>query len=73
MGSLVAIGESVRVRGFGLAGVIVMAAEDPAAVREAWRAVPDDAEVVILTPAAAAALADRPETPLTAVLPGGAP
>lgn len=73
MGSLVAIGESRRMRGFALAGVIVMAAEDAAAVREAWRAVPGDAEVVILTPAAAAALADRSETPLTAVLPGGVP
>ncbi|WKX69015.1 V-type ATP synthase subunit F [Streptomyces sp. XD-27] len=69
---MAAIGERVRVSGFALAGVTVYVAEDPAAVREAWRTLPADTGLVIVTPAAADALGTAPleETrPLTAVMP----
>lgn len=72
MGRVVAIGEQVRVAGFALAGVHTLPAEEPDAVREAWRNLPDDVELVILTPAAADALGPAPPeatTPLSAVMP----
>jgi len=56
MTGIVAIGEQERLRGFTLAGVDVVAAEDPAGARAAWQALPPDAGLVILTPAAHAAL-----------------
>ncbi|WP_258527974.1 V-type ATP synthase subunit F [Streptomyces sp. NBRC 110611] len=69
---MAAIGEQVRVAGLALAGVTVLAAEEPEAVRDAWRDVRGGAGLVILTPAAADALGpavlDR-IPPLTAVLP----
>jgi hypothetical protein len=52
------IGEGVRVQGFALAGALVFAAEDQAAAQAAWRSLPTDAEVAVLTPAAARWLAD---------------
>jgi vacuolar-type H+-ATPase subunit F/Vma7 len=57
---LAVIGEETLVRGFGLAGAVVLPADGPDAVRAAWQGLPGDVAVVILTPAAAAAL-DRPE------------
>jgi vacuolar-type H+-ATPase subunit F/Vma7 len=56
MSGVAAIGERERVRGFAFAGVHVSTAEDPQAVREAWQALPADVAVLILTPAAHAAL-----------------
>jgi vacuolar-type H+-ATPase subunit F/Vma7 len=56
MSEIVAIGERARVRGFGLAGVDVLAADDPDAARAAWRGLPRDVALVILTSAAHAAL-----------------
>jgi vacuolar-type H+-ATPase subunit F/Vma7 len=53
---IVALGESRRLRGFALAGVDVIAADDPASARAAWDALPGDVALVILTPAAHAAL-----------------
>ena len=53
---IAAIGERERVHGLVFAGVDVAAADDPAAVRAAWRGLPDDVGLVILTPAARAAL-----------------
>jgi vacuolar-type H+-ATPase subunit F/Vma7 len=53
-----AIGEGVRVQGFVLAGALVFAAESPAGARDAWRSLPPDVEVAVLTPAVAAWLAD---------------
>jgi hypothetical protein len=83
------IGEGVRVQGFALAGALVFAAEDPGGARAAWRSLPADVEVVVLTPGAAAWLADAlgsggtargragtlPRRPgvLTVVMPGTAP
>ncbi|MBC9713898.1 hypothetical protein H9Y04_15110 [Streptomyces sp. TRM66268-LWL] len=72
MSHVAAIGERLRVVGTAAAGVVVLPAEDPEAVRAAWRALPADVGLVMLTPAAADALG--PELldgagPLTAVMP----
>ncbi|MDQ0957168.1 vacuolar-type H+-ATPase subunit F/Vma7 [Streptomyces sp. B4I13] len=72
MGRVAAIGEQERVAGFALAGAITLVAEGPEAVREAWRNLPADVELVILTPAAADALgpaSSEATTPLSAVMP----
>lgn len=72
MGTVVAIGERTRVSGFVLAGVDVLVAEGPQAVLDAWSSLPPAAELVIVTPAAAASL--DPEVlsripPLVVVMP----
>jgi vacuolar-type H+-ATPase subunit F/Vma7 len=72
MGRLAVIGAPTSVLGFGLAGVLVQEADDVAAVRRAWAALPDDVEVVVLTPEAARVLADEPSErpgPLRVVMP----
>lgn len=69
MGRVAAIGEAVRVQGLGLAGVLVLAAEDPESVRAHWAGLPSDIAVVLLTPGAAAVLGPNPTGPLTAVMP----
>jgi vacuolar-type H+-ATPase subunit F/Vma7 len=58
VGRIAVLGESTRVDGFALAGALVLVADDAAAVRDAWASLPDDVAVVMLTPAAAAALPD---------------
>lgn len=69
-GTVAAIGEEALVRGWGLAGVRVLPAEEPGAVRAAWKDLPADVTLVILTPAAAAALPDPGrDGPLVAVMP----
>jgi vacuolar-type H+-ATPase subunit F/Vma7 len=73
MAGVAVVGERVRVQGFALAGALVAAADDAAAVRSAWAALGDDVAVVVLTPRAAQALADEllaaAGAPLTVVLP----
>jgi vacuolar-type H+-ATPase subunit F/Vma7 len=73
MAGVAVVGERVRVQGFALAGALVAAADDAAAVRSAWAALGDDVAVVVLTPRAAQALADvllaAAGAPLTVVLP----
>jgi vacuolar-type H+-ATPase subunit F/Vma7 len=67
-----AIGARRRVTGLATAGVVVLPADDPEAVRAAWSRLPADVGLVILTPDAAAALGPGPleaEDPLTAVMP----
>jgi hypothetical protein len=59
-GGVVVIGESVRVRPYELAGATARAADDPAAVRAAWLALPDDTVLVVLTPHAARSLGSAP-------------
>ena len=59
MSRVVAIGERELVDGYGLAGVDVVAAAEPAAVLRAFADVAGDAGLLILTPAAEAALAQR--------------
>lgn len=68
MGTVAVIGEETRVRGFGLAGATVLAADTPAAVRAAWAGLPGEVRLVILTRAAAAAIPDRGDR-LVAVMP----
>lgn len=72
MGQIAAVGERDRVEGFALAGVTVVPAEDPDAVRDAWRGLPGEVVLVIVTPAAADALGPELETsslPLAVVMP----
>jgi vacuolar-type H+-ATPase subunit F/Vma7 len=67
-----AIGAESRVRGYELAGLLVLVAEDPEDVRALWRDLPADVAMVILTRQAAEALGDDAAAraaPLTAVLP----
>jgi vacuolar-type H+-ATPase subunit F/Vma7 len=73
MSRAVAIGERVRVGGYALAGVEVLAAEDEQTAIEAWERLGDDVTCLVLTRAAHAALASRlAEHPraVWAVLPG---
>ena len=62
MGRVVVLGESlVPSPGSRSAARSRSAADDPESVRRCWEALPDDTAVVILTPAAAAALGTRPQ------------
>ena len=56
MSQIAAIGEFARIGGFALAGVQIAVADHPDAVRTAWRELPGDVGLVILTPAARVAL-----------------
>ncbi|MGW2209717.1 V-type ATP synthase subunit F [Streptomyces sp. NPDC001781] len=74
MGTVAAIGARTGVCGLALAGVGVVVAEDPDAVRRAWRTLPGTVGLVILTAEAADALGDAvtapaPARPLTVVMP----
>jgi len=70
MSRIAVIGEQTRVQGFALAGADVCEATDPDAVRAAWTSLAVDVAVVILTPAAADALAATPAGDrLTVVMP----
>ncbi|MEV4141588.1 V-type ATP synthase subunit F [Dactylosporangium sp. NPDC049742] len=66
-----AIGETRLVRGYGLAGVTVVAAEDERAAQAAWRELDPRVGIVIVTPSAARAVAAAggPGGRLLAVLP----
>jgi vacuolar-type H+-ATPase subunit F/Vma7 len=55
------IGEAVRVEGYVLAGAVVYPAEDADQARTAWRSLPPDIAVVILTARAAAWLGEAPQ------------
>jgi vacuolar-type H+-ATPase subunit F/Vma7 len=67
------IGEELRVQGYALAGAVVRAADDEASVRRAWRELPGDVAVVLLSARAASwlggELAGRPSL-LPVVMPG---
>lgn len=72
MGRVAAIGEQTAVSGYALAGVLVLPVEDDEAVRDAWRGLPDDVQVVILTDRAARTLGDVRTAkllPFTVVMP----
>ena len=58
MRRIAVLGEAVLVEPYALAGALAVVAGEPAAVRTAWASLPADIAVVVLTPAAAAALAD---------------
>ncbi|MER7274820.1 hypothetical protein ABT369_10215 [Dactylosporangium sp. NPDC000244] len=70
-GRLAAIGEARLVRGYGLAGVAVITAEDEPTVQAAWRELDPRISIVIVTPSAARAVAASggPGGRLLAVLP----
>lgn len=72
MSRVAVIGEALRTAGFALSGAVVTTAETPEETRAAWRALPADVAVLVLTPAAAAwlgaALEQRREV-LTVVMP----
>ncbi len=72
MGCVVVLGEAAEVRGFELAGAVVVIAEEPEEVRQSWRDLPETAEVVVLTARAARGPSCdlEPGTrPLTTVMP----
>jgi vacuolar-type H+-ATPase subunit F/Vma7 len=72
-GRIAAIGDEMRIAGFALAGATPVGAATPDAVRAVWAGLDADVVLVLLTPAAAAALAglldDPSSTRLAAVLP----
>ena len=73
MAGIAVIGAGTLVAGYGLAGAVVLSAEDDDAVREAWDRLPEDVAVVVLTAAAARALGEvsaTAGTPLAVVMPG---
>ena len=55
------IGDAVRVEGYALAGAVVYPAEDADQTRTAWRSLPSDIAVVVLTARAAAWLGEAPQ------------
>lgn len=74
MRTVAAIGAWTSVSGLALAGVDVLVAEDPEAVRRAWQDLPGTVGLVILTASAAQALGTAvtepdPSRPLTVVMP----
>jgi vacuolar-type H+-ATPase subunit F/Vma7 len=71
-GRIAVLGEQSRVQGYALAGALVIAADDPDAVRSAWRRLDADVAVVIVTQRAAGALSevlDSLSWPLAVVMP----
>jgi len=70
---IAAIGEQEHVQAYALAGVLTASADDASTARVAWRALPPDVGLVILTPAAHTALAadglDQHDERLFVVLP----
>lgn len=69
MGRVAAIGETVRVQGFALAGVLVLPGDDPRQCRASWAGLPPDVDVVILTPMAAQQVPAVASGPLRVVMP----
>jgi vacuolar-type H+-ATPase subunit F/Vma7 len=59
MSGVVAIGEARRLAGFALAGVDLRTAESAQAAQDEWDGLGRDVGLLILTPAAAAALEGR--------------
>lgn len=59
MARIAVIGEPLRVYGYGLAGAETCPVSDQAEALSAWRELPGDVAVVVLTPRAAAWLGDE--------------
>ncbi len=55
------IGETVRTAGFALAGAVVLTADNQDEARAAWRSLPADIEILVLTARAAAWLGEAAE------------
>lgn len=71
MGSVIAVGSSVQVGGWALAGVDVRPAETPKQAISVWDDLPGDVGLLIVTAEVAEATAGRPTPPgaLTVVVP----
>ncbi len=69
MSRIAVLGEPPRIDGWALAGAIVLPATGTDDVRAAWAALPDDVEIVVLTPDAARALGGAAASRLAVVLP----
>jgi vacuolar-type H+-ATPase subunit F/Vma7 len=67
MGSVAAIGEDALIRGFALAGVLVLPAAEPAEVAAAWAQLPADVDVVILTERSRSTISDDVSHPFVVV------
>src|SRR6266571_8640852 len=59
MARVAVIGEPLRIYGYGLAGAVMFPASDQAEAISAWRDLPDDVAVAVLTPSAARWLASE--------------
>jgi vacuolar-type H+-ATPase subunit F/Vma7 len=73
MSRVAVIGEELGVQGYAMAGAVVCAADDEAGVLRAWRELPGDVAVALLTVRAAGWLGgELPRRPdvLTVVMPG---
>jgi len=66
---IVVFGAPPRVDGWALAGALVVAVTGADEARRAWDVLPDDVEVVIITPTAADQLGARVAERLTVMLP----
>ncbi|HEY7260219.1 MAG TPA: V-type ATP synthase subunit F [Trebonia sp.] len=62
------IGEGFRVQGFALAGALVRTAENKDEAVAAWRSLPPDVAVVVVTDRAAAWLGETPQPSRAALL-----
>ncbi len=73
MAEVVVLGSTAGTVGFGLAGALLVEADDPEQVRTQWARLSGTVAVVVLTPQAAAALGpevlEATAGPLTVVLP----
>ena len=56
------IGEATRTAGYATAGAVVLVAENSDEARTAWRSLPADIAVLVLTARAAAWLGEAPST-----------
>jgi vacuolar-type H+-ATPase subunit F/Vma7 len=71
MDTVAVLGERALIQGYALVGAHVLVAETAERVRQRWSDLHPDVRVVILTPAAAAALGPRTvrDAPMTVVMP----
>lgn len=72
MGTVAVLGEHALVQGYALAGAVLLVADTGEQARERWAALPSGVRVVILTPAAAAALSaarEAADAPMSVVIP----
>ncbi|GID32375.1 hypothetical protein C8E87_0319 [Paractinoplanes brasiliensis] len=70
-GRVAVLGAPAEIRGWGLAGLLVIPAADDTEARKAWATLPAGVRLVVLTHAAAEAIgaAGENDGPLIAVLP----
>jgi vacuolar-type H+-ATPase subunit F/Vma7 len=72
MSTVAVLGAEAQIQGYALAGAVPIVAETAAEARRQWAALPPGVAAVVLTPSAAAALAEQaaaPDAPMTAVMP----